>query len=150
MVLHHRIGADCLHSYKAAVHLVGFADGEALPQLVLRVQVRQQLAVHPVLDGVHHLRLRQHRPSLLLQPRGQHLRLERDLRQRVQHLYDFEQRSVLQSDAQELNQYISCCEDEEGTLSLMINHMRGLGMKTVPKSLCAALLGAIAAVAVNQ
>lgn len=38
-------------------------------QLILRVQRRQDLALHPVLDRVNHRQLGQHRASLLLQTR---------------------------------------------------------------------------------
>ena len=66
--------------------LVSLSNGEAVPQSILLVQVLQQLAVHPVLYGVHHLRLRQHCPSLLLYAVVQELRVEGNLSQSIQYL----------------------------------------------------------------
>jgi hypothetical protein len=50
------------------------------------VQEFQELAVHPVLDRVHHLGLRQDGRPLLLQAGRQELRVERDLGQRGEDL----------------------------------------------------------------
>ena len=69
-------------------HLVQLADREAAPQVVVPVQVLQQLAVHAVLDGVHHLRLRQHGFLLLCHAGVQELRVERHVVQDVQHVGD--------------------------------------------------------------
>mmetsp|Transcript_44355 Transcript_44355/g.141170 ORF Transcript_44355/g.141170 Transcript_44355/m.141170 type:complete len:887 (+) Transcript_44355:1013-3673(+) len=61
-------------------------DGEALPEGVLQVEVGQELAVDAVLNGVHHLRLGQHRAALFLHARREELRLERDLVEGFEHL----------------------------------------------------------------
>ena len=78
-------------------HLVGLPDGEAVPQSILLVQVLQQLAVHAVLDGVHHLRFGQHRPPLLLYTVVQKLWVEGDLGQGIQYLQSTSQASIQMS-----------------------------------------------------
>ena len=67
-------------------HLVCLANGEAMAKRVLRMQPAQQLAVHAVLDRVHHACLGQHGPALLLYPGLQELSLEGHLPQCIQHL----------------------------------------------------------------
>lgn len=67
------------------------------PKVVLVVKVCQQLAVHSVLDRVHHLCLSKDCLTLLLNTRGGKLGCEGDLRQGVQHLCDVQQR-VMQSE----------------------------------------------------
>ena len=67
-------------------HLVQLTDGEPAPEVIVPVQVLEQLAVDAVLDGVHHLRLRQHRLLLLLDPSLEHLRVERHVVQDVEHV----------------------------------------------------------------
>lgn len=66
--------------------LLHLADREAAAERVLLVQELQQLAVHAVLNRVHHLRLGHHRAPLLLDAPREELRRERDLGQRLQHL----------------------------------------------------------------
>jgi hypothetical protein len=50
-----------------------------MTEIILCMQVIEQLAVHSILDCVHHLRLRQNRLALLLNPCLQELCFKRHL-----------------------------------------------------------------------
>mmetsp|Transcript_5158 Transcript_5158/g.15108 ORF Transcript_5158/g.15108 Transcript_5158/m.15108 type:complete len:202 (-) Transcript_5158:312-917(-) len=67
-----------------AQDLVLTADGEALGERVVCVELAEVHGGAPVLDGVDHLQLAQYGLALLLDTAAQELRLESDLAQRVQ------------------------------------------------------------------
>mmetsp|Transcript_29223 Transcript_29223/g.64663 ORF Transcript_29223/g.64663 Transcript_29223/m.64663 type:complete len:468 (-) Transcript_29223:248-1651(-) len=77
-------GSECL--MRPGLDLVHLADWEPVPQVVLLMQVLQQLAVHAVLNGVHHLGLSHDGLALLLNAGGQELGVERNLLQGLQDL----------------------------------------------------------------